>query len=255
MKRPALQAVFLSVVAFPLIAASQTAPDASIMKPAVLVELFTSEGCSSCPPADNLLAVLDRQRNYHGIPVVVLSEHVDYWDHEGWRDPFSSPDWTQRQNNYNERFHLESIYTPQMVIDGTQQVNGSDGPKIAHALESAAVHTSRISIEIKNATWSGDTLQATVNVPEAEVKGANLYAVLADDQDTSDVKKGENAGHTLTNVAVARVLRKVGKLQGPYSGQIQISLPRGVQRGKMRLIVFAQKGENGEVLGAAERNV
>jgi hypothetical protein len=245
----------LSLVGFPLIAASQTGPGTATTKPAVLVELFTSEGCSSCPPADNLLAALDQDKNYHGIPVVVLSEHVDYWDHEGWRDPFSSPDWTQRQNDYNERFHLGSVYTPQMVIDGTQQVNGSDGPKIARALETAAAQEQRVSIEIKDAVWSGDTLQAVVNIPEASAKGANLYAVLADDKDTSDVKRGENAGHTLTNVAVARVLHKVGKLPGPYTGQVRISLPRGVPRGKMRLIIFAQRGENGEVLGAAERDV
>jgi hypothetical protein len=242
-----------AVAVFSLSGLAMSTPTAT--KPAVLVELFTSEGCSSCPPADNLLAALDREKGYHGIPVVVLSEHVDYWDHEGWRDPFSSPDWTQRQNNYNLRFHLDSVYTPQMVINGTQQVNGSDGPKIAHALETATAQAQHISIEITGAAWSGDTLQATVNVPEADAKGADLYAVLADDQDTSDVKRGENAGHTLTNVAVARVLRKVGKLRGPYNGQIRISLPRGIERGKMRLIVFVQKGENGEVLGAAERDV
>ena len=250
MKRFVLATAVFSLSGLSLVVAAQTAT-----KPAVLVELFTSEGCSSCPPADNLLAALDRDKGYRGIPVVVLSEHVDYWDHEGWRDPFSSPDWTQRQNNYNERFHLQSVYTPQMVIDGTQQVNGSDGPAIAHALEKAAVRAQHVSIEIKDATWSGDTLQATVSIPETDEKGADIYAVLADDQDTSDVKRGENAGHTLTNVAVARVLRKVGKLRRAYNGQIRIPLPSGMERGKMRLIVFAQKGENGEVLGAAEHDI
>jgi len=228
---------------------------AQTAKPAVLIELFTSEGCSSCPPADNLLAALDRDKAYHGIPVVVLSEHVNYWDHEGWRDPFSSPDWTQRQNDYNDRFHLESVYTPQIVINGTQQVNGSDGPNIAKAIETAAEQPHNIQIEIKDAAWSGDELHATVNIPETGTKGANLYAVLADDQDITDVKKGENAGRTITNVAVARVLRKVAKIQGPYAGTVRMMLPRGVERGKMRLVLFVQKGDNGEVLGAAETAV
>jgi hypothetical protein len=221
----------------------------------VLIELFTSEGCSSCPPADNLLAELDKRKNYEGTPLVVLSEHVDYWDHDGWRDPHSSADWTARQNGYNYHFHLESVYTPQMVIDGGLQVNGSEGPKIAHALETAAAQPGKVIVEIKDAAWSGDVLHATVDISQADAKGANLYAVLADDADTSNVMKGENSGKTLTNVAVVRVMRKVGKIQGPYNGQVQISLPHGTSHEKMRLIIFAQKGDSGQVYGAAEKDV
>jgi len=226
-------------------------------KPAVVAELFTSEGCSSCPPADALLAQMDG-KIYAGAPLIVLSEHVDYWNHDGWHDPFSSEQWTQRQNDYNQRFHLDSVYTPQMVIDGSQQVNGSNGPQIAHALETAAAQEGKLQITISDASWNNDVLHATVSVPDLSpqaTKGMTLYAVLADDEDTSNVAKGENSGHTLRHVSVVRVMQKVSSLHGPYSGPIEIKLPRSVTRSKMRLIVFAQKAQNGPIFGAALREV
>lgn len=234
---------------------SDSAANSAASKPPVLVELFTSEGCSSCPPADALLAELDRRKSFAGAPVIVLSEHVNYWDHDGWRDPFSNEAWTRRQNRYNEHFHLDSVYTPQMVVDGTQQVNGSDGAKISRAIESTAAQSGKVTIAIMNAVWSGDVLQANISVTDvssASSKGADLYAVLADDEDTSNVARGENSGRTLKHVAVVRAMQKVSALHGPYSGPVQIKLPHGVAHAKMRLIVFAQKGDNGQVFGAAE---
>jgi hypothetical protein len=230
----------------------------SASKPAVVAELFTSEGCSSCPPADALLAELDQRKTFAGVPVVVLSEHVDYWDHDGWRDPFSSEQWTARQNGYNLRFRLESVYTPQMVIDGAQQVNGSNGSQIAHAIETAAAQPGKLQITIADASWNNDVLHATVSVPDLSsqtAKGTTLYAVLADDEDTSNVSRGENSGHTLKHVSVVWVMQKVSALHGPYSGPVEIKLPHGVAHGKMRLIVFAQKGENGQIFGAAQRQI
>jgi hypothetical protein len=236
---------------------SAQSPSAPTTKPAVVAELFTSEGCSSCPPADALLAKMDGM-NYQGTPIIVLSEHVDYWNHDGWHDPFSSEQWTQRQNDYNQRFHLESVYTPQMVIDGSQQVNGSNGQQIGKAIEAAAAQPEKLQITIADASWDNDVLHATVSVADLSpqtAKGTTLYAALADDEDTSNVAKGENSGHTLKHVAVVRVMQKVSSLHGPYSGPVEIKLPRGVTRSKMRLIVFAQKGQNGQIFGAAQREV
>ncbi|HTZ88852.1 MAG TPA: DUF1223 domain-containing protein [Alloacidobacterium sp.] len=227
-------------------------------KPAVVAELFTSEGCSSCPPADALLAELDRRKTFAGVPVIVLSEHVDYWNHDGWHDPFSSELWTDRQNAYNERFRLDSVYTPQMVIDGTEQVIGSNGGQVAHAIETAAAKPGKLQIEITGTAWDNDVLHATVSVPALSPqteKGTTLYAVLADDEDTSNVARGENSGHTLKHVSVVRVMEKISSLHGPYSGPIEIKLPHGVAHSKMRLIVFAQKGQNGEIFGASQREV
>jgi hypothetical protein len=232
-------------------------PSVTTTKPAVVAELFTSEGCSSCPPADALLAQMDG-KIYAGALLIVLSEHVDYWNHDGWHDPFSSEQWTQRQNDYNQRFHLDSVYTPQMVIDGAQQVNGSSGPQIAHALEAAAAQPGKLQIIIADASWDSDVLHANVSVSDLSpqtAKGITLYVVLADDEDTSNVAKGENSGRTLKHVAVVRILQKISSLHGPYSGPIEIKLPHGVTRSKMRLIVFAQKGQNGQIFGAALREV
>ena len=234
-----------------------SAQDSTPSKPAVVAELFTSEGCSSCPPADAVLVQIDG-KTFAGVPIIVLSEHVDYWNHDGWHDPFSSAAWTERQNEYNQRFHLESVYTPQLVIDGMAQVNGSNGPQIAHAIETAAAQPGKLQIGITDASWADDVLHATVSVPEVSqqtAKGTTLYAVLADDEDTSSVAKGENSGKTLKHVAVVRVLQKVGPLHGPFSGPVEIKLPKGVSHTKMRLIVFAQKGQNGEIFGATEREV
>jgi hypothetical protein len=240
------------------IVAQQSNNTAPAAKSAVVAELFTSEGCSSCPPADAILAQMDG-KTYAGAPIIVLSEHVDYWNHDGWRDPYSSEQWTQRQNSYNDRFHLENgVYTPQMVIDGNQQMVGSNGGQVTHALETAAAQQGKLEITIINPTWNNDVLMATVSVPALTpqtAKGTDLYAVLDDDEDTSNVLRGENSGHTLKHVSVVRVMQKVSSLHGPYSGGISIKLPHGVARGKMRLIVFAQKGPNGEIFGAAQSEV
>src|SRR5215469_13378605 len=104
----------------------------------VLVELFTSEGCSSCPPADALLQSIDRQQGIPGAQVIVLSEHVDYWDHDGWRDPFSSHEVTARQEAYAARFSQDSAYTPEAVIDGAKGMVGSDRRNLTNAIETAA---------------------------------------------------------------------------------------------------------------------
>jgi hypothetical protein len=236
---------------------SQTTPGETVSKPAVMVELFTSEGCSSCPPADALLAELDKRKSFAGAPIVVLSEHVDYWDHEGWRDPFSSAQWTQRQNGYGERFHLDSVYTPQIVVDGTQQTVGNNSTEVARAIVTAA-KAEKIKIDIANAAWSNNSLHADIAVADAlpaPAKGLDLYAVLADDEDASSVSAGENSGRKLTHVAVVRVMQKVAALHGSYAAPVRIDLPGNHPHGKMRLIVFAQKGQNGPILGVAQAEV
>ena len=119
-------------------AASAQAPDAASGRVPVLAELFTSEGCSSCPPADRILEMLATEQPLDGVYVVGLSEHVTYWDHQGWRDPFGSRALTFRQNAYGTHFKLESVYTPQLVIDGAAQMVGSDTSQLQRALTEAA---------------------------------------------------------------------------------------------------------------------
>ncbi len=221
-------------------------PDAR--KP-VLVELFTSEGCSSCPPADALLQAIDREQNIPGAQVIVLSEHVDYWDHDGWRDPFSSAEMTARQEAYVARFSQESAYTPEAVVDGSQGLTGSDRRGLVSAVEDA-LQRPKTEIGIMNATVSGNAVAANVTV--AALPRADLYAVLADDHDESSVARGENSGRHLTHVAVARVIEKVGSLNDGFSRQIRVSLPDRSQAQKVRLVIFAQERGTGRILGVTQ---
>src|SRR5215831_3642523 len=118
----------------------------------VLVELFTSEGCSDCPPADKLLEQLDLKQPIPGAHAIVLSEHVTYWNHDGWRDPFSLDAMTERQEDYDRRFGLDSSYTPQMVVDGTTQFVGNNAKALVAAVTNAA-KTSKQQLSIENARW------------------------------------------------------------------------------------------------------
>src|SRR5579863_3016509 len=138
-------AAFLSLAAFPLGAA----PDqGQPLRQPVLVELFTSEGCSDCPPADALLAAIDQQQFVPGAEAIVLSEHVTYWNHQGWRDPFSIDSMDARQQKYAREFGLDSIYTPQMVVDGAQQFVGSDASHLKAAVQKEAAKP-KLAIQIE----------------------------------------------------------------------------------------------------------
>src|ERR1700723_4794887 len=128
----------------------------------VLVELFTSEGCSSCPPADELLRKVNGSQTSAGQLVVGISEHVTYWNSLGWSDPYSSSLYTERQNAYSERFHLEGVYTPQMVINGAEQIVGSDRAALLHAVQQEGAQQPRISLRILSFSVAANTL--TVNL-------------------------------------------------------------------------------------------
>ena len=224
-------------------------PGADAQKRPVLVELFTSEGCSSCPPADALLAAIDRMQPFSGVTAIVLSEHVDYWDHDGWKDPFSSSDVTARQDVYSRHFGQPSSYTPEAVIDGAQGLNGSDPHTMTAAIEKAG-QQEKIAIAITNAVWNGNTAEATVSAT-AHAK-ADLYAALADEQDETSVARGENSGKHLQHVAVVRTFEKIGSLKDGFSKPIHVKLRGEAPQKKMRLVIFAQEGDEGRVLGVAE---
>src|SRR5271156_107417 len=158
----------------------------------VLVELFTSEGCSSCPPADALLRQVNGSQTSDGQLIVGISEHVTYWNSLGWTDPYSSPAYTDRQDAYSERFHLEGPYTPQMVINGAEQIVGSDRGALLQAVEKEDAESPRLSLRIVSVNVAGNTL--TVNFAtsgDVPKEGADLMAVLADDSDRSNVLRGE----------------------------------------------------------------
>src|ERR1700751_5468568 len=121
----------------------------------VLLELFTSEGCSSCPPADRLLQILDEKQPVAGADLIVLSEHVDYWDRLGWRDPFSSPQYSARQQDYTNRYNFDGVYTPQLVVDGQFGFVGSDARAASSAIQKA-IREPKIPIDISNLSRAGN---------------------------------------------------------------------------------------------------
>ncbi len=230
-------------------ATAQTAPQRS----PVLVELFTSEGCSSCPPADALLAKLDQAQPFVGTEIIALGEHVDYWDQLGWHDRFSSHQYTERQNQYRFRFHLDDVYTPQMVVDGTEPFVGNDAPHIVRAINSEA-HTAKINLALSKAAVDGDHVSFTVSssAPHNLLSNADLYAALVDPTDTTNVQRGENKGQVLHHVAVVRSLQKIAKLNELASGPLhaQLLAPANSTPATMRIVVFAQRPGEGAVVGA-----
>ena len=214
----------------------------------VLVELFTSEGCSSCPPADALLAELDAKQPVAGARVIVLSEHVTYWNSGGWHDPFSSDAMTERQHNYAFRFGLSDVCTPQAVVDGAAQLVGSDGRAMLQAITKAAA-TAKAELSIEGAELANGEVRFAVRGGDGK---AQLMAALADDAAQSNVLHGENGGRTLRHVAVVRDLEAMGV--GAADGRaLKLKLPAG--SGALRLVVFLVDRHSGRVLGLAEQTV
>ena len=211
--------------------ASLLAAGADSVRAPILVELFTSEGCSSCPPADRLLESLDPQ-------VIVLSEHVDYWDRLGWRDPFSAHANTLRQEGYARGFGTTGPYTPQMVIDGVTEFVGNDSRRAmdeiarARTREKIGVHLAR--------TASGVQVQI-----DPAAKSAEVWLALADDSATSQVAAGENKGRQLHHVAILRSLRKIGSVKRGAAFEQSVAVPPGTGR----VIVFVQDSGLGKVYG------
>lgn len=217
----------------------------------VLVELFTSEGCSSCPPADALLMDLDLRQPVAGAEVIALGEHVDYWDGLGWKDRFSSAEFTQRQQRYASRFRLGSAYTPQMVINGHTEFVGNDQTRAASALADAArARPTSAIIEIAAATSAVD-----VNVTNAGPRLLDVLLAITESDLSTQVGRGENHGRLLRHTAVVRELRKLGRTSsGQFTARPQVSLKPDWRRQNLRAIVFLQDPSSLEITAAAQTN-
>jgi hypothetical protein len=214
---------------------------------AVLVELFTSEGCSSCPPADRALAFLEKQQPVTKAEIVTLAFHVDYWDRLGWKDRFSSPLFSRRQEGYAHAFKLGSNYTPQMVVDGAAEFVGSD--------------TGRASTEILKATGSSKADVVVVRHGEhASVKIASapdhrestVFAAIAEDGVSTRVEGGENSGKTLEHVSVVRELKTLGTLnpgQTEFQSEVDVKAPSDAKKESLKVVVFVQENGSRRVLG------
>ena len=250
-------AVFLATCTF--VSASDVAHPAP--PAAVLVELFTSEGCSSCPPADALLQQLERWQPVAGAQLIVLSEHVDYWNHDGWTDPYSSHFFTERQNAYSDHFRLATVYTPQMVVDGNREFLGSDGRLALQACQKA-VGLRKIPVRISSVSQDNPaTLRAHIEADALDesykLKQADIYVVVALNSTESQVAGGENKGRHLNHVAVVQSLTKIGSVKKgkSFAQDVRLKLEPRTDPGRVRVIAFVQESGQGQVLGAALQRV
>lgn len=222
--------------------------------PAVLVELFTSEGCSSCPPADKLLADLDHTQPIQGTQVIALSEHVDYWNRLGWKDPFSSAEFSQRQIAYAEALGIEDYYTPQMIVDGRAEFVGSNRAAALEAIAKAASSPkATISLAIKASAPNSIALTVQVeNVPDVS-RGDKAEVMLAVTESglLSRVSRGENSGRQLTHSAVTRKLTRIGVVDNTFTAEPTVHLEASWKLQNTKAIVFVQERISHRVLGAA----
>ena len=223
----------------------------------VIVELFTSEGCSSCPPADALLQKLVDSQPVADVQIVALGEHVDYWDRLGWKDRFSSASLTARQQSYGNHFRLDSIYTPQMVVDGRAEFVGTDVNAARKAFEQArqlphgSVIVKTVAGEdgrVLNVSVSTDHLPALAGGDRAEI-----VVAITEDKLRSDVKRGENEGKKLSHVAVVRQLSTIGEasLTGPATATAQVRLDPDWNRDNLQIVAFVQARRGRTILAAA----
>jgi hypothetical protein len=219
----------------------------------VLLELFTSEGCSSCPPADRLLETLDQKQPVAGADLIVLSEHVDYWDRLGWKDPFSSPVSTARQQDYTNKYNLDGVYTPQLVVDGRYGIVGSDSRQVTDAIQKA-IREPKIPIAISKVSRNGNQVTAHIELrADPNLKGGRgvLFVAIADNRAESQVARGENSGRSLAHVAVTRVFKQVGAIDLDSDTAKDVTLSASSGANGSRLVAFVQDPKSGHVRAVA----
>lgn len=204
-----------------------------------VVELFTSEGCSSCPPAD--IAVADLQKEFPG-NVFILSFHVDYWDYLGWKDEYSNAAYTKRQQDYGEYFSLSSIYTPQVVVNGEKELVGSNRNQLHTIVEKDLTDSPDAIIHLTAAT---NKMSVIVDYDYTSKEKSVINFALVQLQASSDVKRGENGGRKLQHVNVVRDF----KTTEASSGKINLSIPAGLTPNDVKVIAYVQNVNNRKVTG------
>lgn len=231
----------LLVLAALLTMSGPAAADPATDMPTV-VELFTSQGCSSCPPADRLLRDLAARDD-----VLALGYHVDYWDYIGWSDPFALRQSTQRQRAYGRAFELRSVFTPQMVIDGAASVVGSRTRDVERALDAAPGRRDQ-RVPVSVAQPAPDRFVVTLGAAAYDGEPADILLIRYDDAHVTEVARGENRGRTLTDVNVVRQFDVIGQWRGEAM-TISASLPASDVPGGCAVLV--QTPGHGPILGAA----
>jgi hypothetical protein len=247
----AFSLVFCATADYARVCAAQT----STAVP-VVVELFTSEGCSSCPPADAYLQKLQSMQPVPGARLITLSEHVTYWNHDGWKDPYSSDQLTDRQQVYVSRFGLPSAYTPQFVVDGTDELKLTDAGQVRAVFEKA-LKDQRIPVTITSTHFDPGgfgILRGHIDIDGTTAKQpADIYVAVTLHEANSDVSAGENKGRKLTETEVVLNLEKIGKTTPGrvFSRDFEVKLRASEIPANLGLVVVAQAGGTGKIVGAA----
>jgi hypothetical protein len=221
-----------------------------------VVELFTSEGCSSCPPADAFLQRLQSMQPVPGAKLITLSEHVTYWNHDGWKDPYSSDQLTDRQQVYVNRFGLPSAYTPQFVVDGVDELNLSDAGQLK-SIFAKAVKNQKIPIAITSTHIDPvgfGILRGHIDIDGTTNKQpADVFVAVIVHQTNSDVSAGENKGRKLTETEVVLNFEKIAKVAPGrgFSRDFEVKLKSRADPANLGVVVVAQASSSGKIVGAA----
>jgi hypothetical protein len=240
--------------------ASQTQPNDVVRRP-VVVELFTSEGCSSCPPADVLLQKLQARQPVSAAEIIPLEEHVDYWNHDGWTDPYSSAEWTERQQVYSA-LDKKDPYTPELVVDGRSQLIGNNPKEAVIAIEEAA-NSAKTEILLTQTGAEAKAARFNVSVGKLAVvpagDAAEVWLAITEDGLHSTVSKGENAGHELTHTATLRALHKIGVADAngaaSFSGETVVKFNSRWNVQNLHVTVFVQQKKSRQIVGAASTKI
>ncbi|MGC4099903.1 DUF1223 domain-containing protein [Ferruginibacter sp.] len=217
-------------------------------EPVAVIELFTSQGCSSCPPADALLAETIADATTNNKKIFALSFHVDYWNRLGWTDPFSNKDYSARQNNYINTLGLEGAYTPQMIVNGSKEFVGSDKNALDKALTTALNTKAAVQFNSLTTAYKDDkTIQVQYAV-DGDVAGSKIHIALVSLKETTAVKRGENGGQTLIN---ENVVRKFSTKNAASSGTMEFTGTDLPAKENLSVIAFIQKDKDQKIVGAA----
>ena len=235
--------ILIGIAAFGSDTAAQKTLDKTVKtKTPVLVELFTSEGCSSCPPADKVLTKLAAEQPNANADVITLEFHVDYWNYLGWKDEFSLPHYGERQGGYAGYFGLDSNYTPQMVVDGQKEFVGSNYGNATNAI-AEAVKNEKAAVEIKTEQAVKGSKIKVKMTDVAKHDESYIWLAVTEDNLSSNVRRGENSGRTLAHTSVVREMQLIGNLlpsSNSFETDVTLNLPISWSRKNLKLVVFAQ---------------
>lgn len=256
-----MKVIFLALLTFLLLAGCSTENTANLnspansvntststgKKPPVLVELFTSEGCSNCPPADANLAFMETKQPMPEADLITLGFHVDYFNDRGWEDPYSSADYTRRQSQYSKLMKLDNFYTPQMVVDGQFQFVGSDAQKTEASIRAAA-KSPKAEVMLKP---GGAKLEIDIRgVPQHTA--STIYLAIAEDGLMSEVKAGGNRGKSLAHISVVRKFGLAGKLtpeQSSFNVVLNVPEESAWKKENLKYVAFIQEDASGKIIG------